>query len=101
MAYCRKCGEIIDDEAVFCPKCGVQQMPFKTESPKDDGSILWAILGFLIPIAGLILWAAWHDDRPESAKMAGWGALLSVILSAVFAVVLFLWLGAFSIRFNV
>lgn len=25
MAYCRKCGAEIDDEAVVCPKCGVPQ----------------------------------------------------------------------------
>jgi TM2 domain-containing membrane protein YozV len=23
--YCRKCGEIIDDEAEICPECGVRQ----------------------------------------------------------------------------
>lgn len=29
MAYCRKCGFQIDDEAVICPKCGVAQQQMR------------------------------------------------------------------------
>ena len=94
MAYCRECGEVIDDEAVFCPKCGVQQTSVKTEGSEDDGSVLWLVLGFLIPIAGLILWILWREDKPESAKMAGIGTLAAVILTAIFVLpimLLFSW----------
>ncbi len=80
MAYCRKCGEIIDDEAVFCPKCGVQQTAVKTDSSDDDGSVLWLVLAFLIPIAGVFMWLLWKDDKPESAKMAGIGTIAALII---------------------
>jgi len=86
MAFCRKCGAQIDDEAVICPHCGVEQR-IKPVS-NDDGSIGWAILGFFIPIVGLILWAVWHSEKPKSAKMAGIGALISVIIGVVFWIVL-------------
>jgi len=75
MAYCRKCGAEIDEEAVICPKCGVEQRP---KNANDDGSILWAIIGFLIPIVGIILFAVWHSERPKSAKMSIIGALISI-----------------------
>jgi len=75
MAYCRKCGAEIDEEAVICPKCGVEQRP---RNANDDGSILWAIIGFLIPIVGIILFAVWHSERPKSAKMSIIGALVSI-----------------------
>jgi uncharacterized membrane protein YvbJ len=75
MAYCRKCGAEIDEEAVICPKCGVEQRP---KNANDDGSILWAIIGFLIPIVGIILFAVWHSERPKSAKMSIIGALVSI-----------------------
>ena len=31
MSYCRKCGALIDDEAVICPKCGVPTDLYKIE----------------------------------------------------------------------
>jgi len=36
----------------------------------DSGSFGWAVLGFFIPLAGLILFFVWKNDRPKSAKMA-------------------------------
>ena len=49
----------------------------------DSGSFGWAVLGFCIPLVGLILYLVWKDDKPNSAKMAGMGALVSVIASVV------------------
>ena len=94
--YCRKCGKQIDDGTAFCPFCGepqgaggsTQQAPYQQAVVYDSGSFGWAILGFLIPIAGLILWLAWIDVKPKSAKMAGIGALVSVILSIVFSILM-------------
>ncbi|MBR4217040.1 MAG: zinc ribbon domain-containing protein [Candidatus Methanomethylophilaceae archaeon] len=84
MAYCRKCGEVIDDEAVFCPKCGVQQMPMRTEKVvNDDGSPLWAVIAFFIPVVGLVLWAAWHDDKPKCSRMAAYGTIASFAVIAI------------------
>ena len=50
----------------------------------DSGSIGWAILGFFIPIVGLVLFLVWKNTKPQSAKMAGMGALISVLLAAIF-----------------
>lgn len=74
--FCRNCGKEIDDQAVVCPHCGVQQKEF---TPNDDtGSIGWGILGCCIPIVGLVLWLIWKDTKPKNAKSAGIGALISV-----------------------
>ena len=56
---------------------------------EDNGGILWGLLGFCIPIAGLILFIVWKDQKPASAKSAGIGALVSVILSVVFYIIYF------------
>lgn len=100
--YCRRCGKELPDGAVFCPSCGepqdgrgVQRANYQT-SVYDSGSFGWAILGFMIPIVGLILWLAWNSDRPQSAKMAGLGALVSVVLGIViwiFMIILILSVG--------
>lgn len=91
MAYCRKCGTQIDDEAVFCPNCGVQQQAIKYEKSGsyDSGSAGWFILGFFFPLVGFILWLVWMNDKPKSAKMAGLGALTPIILAVVLVVLIF------------
>lgn len=33
--YCSKCGEIIDDEAVICPKCGCKTANFDKDDKKN------------------------------------------------------------------
>ncbi|MDO4355852.1 MAG: zinc ribbon domain-containing protein [Clostridia bacterium] len=83
MKYCKNCGKEIDGKAVICPHCGVPQSD-SSQSSVDSGSFGYGILGFCIPIVGLILWLVWKRDRPQSAKVAGTGALISVIIGIVF-----------------
>lgn len=82
MAYCRFCGKPISDVAVICPSCGAQQGGAVTQKA-DNGGFLWGVLGFFVPIAGLILYLLWKDERPRAAKAAGIGALVSTIISVV------------------
>ncbi len=81
--FCSKCGKEIDDKAAVCIGCGatVAKTP---ENTNDTGSFGWAVLGFFIPLAGLILWLLWNDTAPKNAKKAGGGALASVIAGVVF-----------------
>lgn len=89
MPYCSVCGAEIQDYSKYCPKCGSpvgsscqpRNQPYPAEY--DSGSVGWAILGFLIPLVGLILFLMWYHDRPKSAKMAGIGALANVIITFV------------------
>lgn len=84
MAFCKNCGAEIDDRAVICPKCGVAQQTAPAVPPVvDSGSFGWAVLGFCIPLVGLILFLVWKDTKPLSGKKAGVGALVAVILSVV------------------
>lgn len=84
MKYCKNCGSQIDDKAVICPQCGVQQE--SVTASNDSGSIGWAFLGCCIPIVGLILFLVWKDTKPNNAKKAGIGALVSVLISVAFYV---------------
>lgn len=51
------------------------------ENPKDRGGFLWGLLGCCIPVVGLVLFLVWRDEKPKTAKAAGIGALVSVILT--------------------
>ena len=85
--YCRNCGAEIDDKAVICPKCVVAQNDVQTAGA-DNGGFGWGLLGFCIPLVGLILFLVWKDTKPKTSKAAGKGALISVIVSAVLYVIL-------------
>lgn len=59
----------------------------------DNGGFLWGLLGCCIPIVGLILFLVWKSTKPKTAKAAGIGALVSVILMVLFCIILFVILG--------
>ena len=80
--YCKTCGEVINDEAVICPKCGCETGK-KSHTEKDGEGIGFFILGFLFPLIGLILYLVWKNEYPLRAKSVGKGALISVITVAV------------------
>lgn len=51
--YCKNCGQVIDDKAEICPKCGVRiSMPPTIQEKRNSG--LAAILSFLVPGLGQI-----------------------------------------------
>ncbi len=60
---------------------------------QDNGGFLWGLLGFCIPIVGLILFLIWKDQKPNTAKAAGIGALVSVIIAVVCYVLMFVVMG--------
>ena len=81
--YCKKCGKEINDNAAFCPYCGAAaDGSEKTPAKRDGSSFWWGLLGFLIPLVGLILYIVWRNDYPLRAKSAGKGALAGVIAEA-------------------
>ena len=54
----------------------------------DSGTAPWMILGFCLPMIGLVLYLVWKDTREADSKAAGTGALLSVCISAAFYVLM-------------
>jgi hypothetical protein len=89
MKFCSKCGKELEDNAAFCVACGAPQAsapavaPAPVSTPKTDpndaSSFGFGVLGFFIPLAGLILWLMWRDETPKKAKSAGIGALIGFI----------------------
>ncbi|MCI6956399.1 MAG: zinc ribbon domain-containing protein [Candidatus Faecousia sp.] len=85
MAFCKNCGRQIDDNAVICPACGVAQS--NASAPVDNGGFGWGLLGCCIPLVGLILFLVWKDTKPNTAKAAGIGALVSVCIYIVLYII--------------
>lgn len=99
--YCPNCkNQMIDHgNENICPQCGTKfykgcvnqgygqghnapPQPQKSTTI-DSASLGYGLLGFLIPIVGLILYLIWKDEYPQRAKSVGKGALVAAILYAV------------------
>lgn len=37
--FCKKCGEVIQEDSVFCPKCGTKQKATLTEGRDNAGNV--------------------------------------------------------------
>ena len=112
MTFCNKCGKQLNEGDLFCPACGTpkqseayqnQNQNYNYNSYKappqaiDSGHIGWGFLGFFFPVVGLILYLVWKDERPKTSLMAGKGALISVIVGAVFTVLALIAYAVFAV----
>lgn len=106
MKYCPNCGTLLNEGDNVCSNCGYilvlndkdsdhskgnsakydaippsQSHPSEYEysSTNDSGNPWWAVLGFFIPLVGLILFLIWRTTQPNNAKSSGFGALISVV----------------------
>ena len=86
MAFCKNCGNQIEDNAATCPYCGASQNT--TPQVTDNGGFLWGLLGCCIPIVGLVLFLVWKDTKPKTSKATGIGALVGVILMILYYILI-------------
>ena len=89
MKYCERCGELLDDTAIFCPRCGSEvrgvRSNYSTEQvwqSADNNSYRWiTALSFLfIPLA-LIFYMMWKYDNPAKSRAAIKGGFYGVSFS--------------------
>ena len=91
MKYCSKCGQQIHDDATICIHCGCATAVSSTQvapATQDAPNTGFAVLGFFIPLVGLILYLIFSNNgQPLKAKSAGKGALIGVIVSVAISIV--------------
>ena len=90
--FCSCCGNEIPDNSISCQYCG---MPISNNKPLDSGNIWFCFLGYCVPIAGLILYFVWKDQKPKNAKRCIQGFLISIILSIIIYILYFLFIMIF------
>lgn len=98
--FCSKCGAKLPKNSEFCSECGNSVSEVQNNEVKENtgSSIGWGILGFFVPLAGLILYLVWKQERPGDAKAAGMGALIWLILYILLIILVFIFLGiAFAV----
>lgn len=96
---CNYCGYEVSEDCKCCPNCGEnpktrKKNPYKEKNVKKEYERttidteklvpLWGILGFFMPIIGLILFCVWKNPKPKEAAASGIGALSRVIIYILF-----------------
>ena len=79
----------------YNPQGGYQQAPnqqcYPPQPPQaQKASVGFAILAWIIPIAGLIIFLTQKDKRPKTAKVSGICALVSFILNIIVYVIMYI-----------
>lgn len=86
MSFCQRCGANVENNP-FCSQCGhpTNAQPPVYEQPPvryvlqpvvpDAPSTGIAVISFLFPLVGLILYLVYHDTKPQKADSAAKGAL--------------------------
>lgn len=87
--YCSKCGKEVNNEAVVCIHCGcaIENKKTSITNQNDAPNTGFAVLGFLIPLVGLILYLVNKDTSPLKAKSAGKGALIGFCASLALSII--------------
>ena len=93
--YCKNCGKNTDDSATYCINCGTR-FDNNINKADDRSSFGFAILGFFIPIVGLILFLTYEGKKPKRAKSAGKGALIGFITKIVLSFILIILYAVFA-----
>lgn len=87
--YCKKCGNFVDETSTYCENCGANLNNNSSANATDDNSSFgFAILGFFIPLLGLIFFLVYEGKKPKRAKSAGKGALIGFIAKIVITIIL-------------
>ncbi len=85
--YCPKCGQQISNRDTFCPHCGTATRSINQTPVSDDRpNFGLAILGFILPLVGLIIYFIDKNEHPRRAKSAVKGALTRFIAGIVIVV---------------
>lgn len=77
MAFCPKCGNELQNNETQCPNCG------HTQTNVDKKSIPFMIIGFLIPLVGIILFFVYKKKSPLKATSALNGAIVGFVFNMI------------------
>ena len=85
--FCSKCGKEIMDEAVVCIHCGCAVNGAKNVSAaatgEDTTNVALNILGFLIPLVGLIMYCVMYSSTPRKANQIGLFSLIGFAINLI------------------
>ncbi len=83
MAFCKNCGAEVGSNEFRCNNCGNELRGSSNPAVNDTGGFGWGLLGFCLPLVGLILFLVWNKEKPNTAKACITGAAIGFILGII------------------
>lgn len=82
-SFCVKCGTQKEYPNGRCEKCGYQPPLEPQRVSSDVGGIGWGLLGFFIPLVGIILYLVWKEEKPKTSKDLQIGAIVGMLIGGI------------------
>ena len=79
--FCKNCGKEIPDNSITCTNCGAP-----TGNAEDTSNVGWALLGFFVPVAGIVLYFVWKNQKPKTAKKCITGFFVNLGISIILVI---------------
>lgn len=86
--HCQQCSTSTKQGQKICTMCGFELLDVMYKS-KEEPATGMALVGFVLPILGLILYLVWNESRPGKANSALTGAIVGLVVG------FFVWLTVF------
>lgn len=85
MPFCQKCGLKLNSDK--CPNCttNVEQSKYQANA-NDAPNILFAIIGFLFPIIGFLIFFLCTATTPFAARSAVRGAIVNYVVVSILTI---------------
>ena len=74
--FCPKCGKEVHNESYNCNSCGA--------IVRDKGGFKYGLLGFLFPVAAVIIYYMLRDKEPKLCESLKIGAITMLIVGALY-----------------
>ena len=91
--YCLNCKEFMNDELDHCPKCNHKLVKLRNDPTANNTfytisikkpQLKYALIGFLFPWLGILLYLTIRDQDPNNGRMILKGGLGYVYLMLIF-----------------
>ena len=88
--YCQNCGKMQENGSAVCADCGAELIGKKDYGRNNKRSFWFALLSFLFPVAGFILYLIYEDRKPARARSLIVGFIIGITVKLLLFVFLIL-----------
>ena len=91
--YCQNCGKMQENGSAVCTDCGAELIGKNDYGRNNKKSFWFALLSFVFPIAGFILYLIYEDRKRARAHSLIVGFVTGIIIKLLLIVILSVFAG--------
>ena len=91
--YCQNCGKLQENGSAVCTDCGAELIGKNDYGRNNKQSFWFALLSFVFPMAGFILYLVYEDRKPARARSLIVGFVTGIIIKLLLIIILLVFAG--------